>query len=166
MRYLLAIALSLSTVACSALEPSASAVKPKDGELAFPAGYTAWPKVVTDVARPELKQVRSIYVNTAGAKTKAGQPFPNGTTFVMELYKAEDGNKGALAKVFIMSKDAGWGANAPQGLGNGDWIYTSFDAKGAKIEGSQDACRSCHLPLDAKDFVHRYDEIITSLSAK
>lgn len=165
MRYLLALALSLSTVACVALEPTA-AVKPKDGELSYPADYSTWTKVLPDVARTDLKQVREIYVNNTGKQVKAGQPFPNGTSFVMEIYKADDGKKGALAKVFVMTKGEGWGANAPQGLGNGDWIYTSFDAKGTKLADSQDPCRSCHLPLDKKDYVPRYDEILSKLGVK
>jgi len=145
----------------------------KDGELKVPADYKSWPKFVAGVDRPDLKQVRDIYINPIGATAKAGEKFPNGTISVMELYKAEleaDGNlkkgsdgklvKGALIKVFVMGKDAGWGELAPAGLKNGDWSYSAYmaDAKTPTTDAPA-ACRGCHLPLgDAKDYVARYDE--------
>jgi hypothetical protein len=145
----------------------------KDGELKVPADYKSWPKFLTGVDRPDLKQVRDIYINPIGAGVKPGEKFPNGTISVMELYKAEleaDGSfkkskdgklvKGALLKVFVMGKDAGWGELAPAGLKTGDWSYSGYmaDAKTPTADAPA-ACRGCHLPLgDAKDFIARYDE--------
>ena len=145
----------------------------KDGELAVPADYKSWPKFLLGVDRPDVKQIRDLYINPIGAKTKAGEKFANGTIAVMELYKAEletgdtlkkssDGKlvKGALLKVFVMGKDAGWGDAAPEGLKNGDWVYAGYaaDAKTATTDDPK-TCRACHLPLgEAKDYIHRYDE--------
>ena len=36
-----------------------------DGELAVPADYKSWPKFLSAVQRPDAKQVREIYMNTA-----------------------------------------------------------------------------------------------------
>jgi hemoglobin len=161
----------LAVAGCSGMAP---APKPlNDGELAVPALYRSWPKFLSEIQRPDAKQVREIYMNDAGAKGTPGGGFPNGTVFVMENYAAQanpdgtlktgaDGKlvKGDLLRVFVMGKNEGWGDKALPELRNGNWVYTSFlaDAKG---KGPEDlnTCRACHLPLTAKkDFVHRFDE--------
>ena len=156
----------------------APAVAPKDGELAAPAGYRGWAKFLSAVQRPDAKQVREIYMNPAAAAATAAAGFPNGTVFVMENYTAAanangtlrqgaDGKlvKGDLLRVFVMGKNAGWGASAPEGLKNGDWIYAAYLADGAKAPESTQTCRACHLPLASKDFVHRYDEFFGKSAA-
>jgi Cytochrome P460 len=142
-----------------------------DGELALPSGYKSWPKFLAEVQRPDAKQVRDIYVNPVGSKTAPGGTFPNGTVFVMENYAAALGPDGApktgpdgklvkdkLLRVFVMGKGEGWGAAAPEGLKNGNWVYASYLADGKPGPEDPKACRSCHLPVASKDFVHRYDE--------
>jgi hemoglobin len=164
---------------CAQTPPAAPVAKLKDGELTIPADYKTWPKFLSAVQRPDVKQIREIYINPVGAKSVKGGQFPNGSMSVMELYKAQetaDGTpikgadgamvKGALLKVFVMGKDAGWGASAPAGLGNGDWIYSAYlaDAKTAAPDPIV-ACRACHLPLgESKDWVHRYDEYFAKRS--
>jgi hemoglobin len=145
--------------------------KLKDGEQAIPADYKSWPRFLSGVQRPDAKQVRDIYVNPVGAGARPSEPFPNGTVFVMENYAAgakADGSletgadgklvKAGLLRVFVMGKDEGWGESAPEGLKNGDWIYSAYLANGDKAPEAIATCRACHLPLAAKDFVHRYDE--------
>jgi hemoglobin len=147
-----------------------------DGTLALPADYKSWPKFLTDIPKGEAKQVRDIYINPAGARTSAGQNFPNGTVMVMEIYKAKmDGDKlatgmdgkpmkGDLAKVFVMGKDDGWGSKLPENLRNGDWVYAAYDATSRPIMEDFTKCRACHMPLAQKDFVHRYDEYFQNRS--
>ncbi len=85
----------MALAACSGMEgrtgssPMAKAVaaKPKDGELALPGAYKSWPKFLSEVQRPDVKQVRELYINSVGAKSSRGQAFPSGTMMVMELYK-------------------------------------------------------------------------------
>ena len=141
-----------------------------DGTLPFPTDYKSWPKFLVEIPKAEAKQVRDIYVNPTGARTSAGQSFPNGTVMVMELYKTKmDGDKlaagmdgklvkGDLAKVFVMGKDQGWGDKLPENLKNGDWIYAAYDATSKPLMEDFTKCRACHMPLAQKDFVHRYDE--------
>jgi len=141
-----------------------------DGTLPFPTDYKSWPKFLVEIPKAEAKQVRDIYINPTGARTSAGQSFPNGTVMVMELYKAKmDGDKlaagmdgklvkGDMAKVFVMGKDQGWGDKLPENLKNGDWIYAAYDATSKPQMEDFTKCRACHMPLAQKDFVHRYDE--------
>lgn len=142
-----------------------------DGELAVPADYKSWPKFLSAVQRPDAKQVREIYMNPTGAAGSAAAGFGNGTVFVMENYAALETTDGRLAtgsdgklikadllRVFVMGKNAGWGQGAPEPLRNGNWVYASYLANGDKGPEDTATCRSCHLPLASKDFVHRYDE--------
>lgn len=142
----------------------------KDGDLAFPADYKSWPKFLLEVQKAEAKQVRDLYINTTGARTTQGQPFPNGTVMVMEIYKAKangdalltgaDGKlvKGDLAKVFVMGKGDGWGQDVADNMKNGNWLYGAFGPDGKPLMEDFNKCRACHAPLMQKDYVHRYDE--------
>lgn len=177
--------LLLSLAGCNSMESSGSKMTAEkapgmasampapsgpDGTLALPADYKSWSKFLVDIPKGEAKQVRDIYINPTGARTSAGQSFPNGTVMVMEIYKAKaDGDKlmtgmdgklikGDLAKVFVMGKGQGWGANLPDNLKNGDWIYAAYDATSKPLMEDFTKCRACHTPLAQKDFVHRYDE--------
>ncbi len=151
--------------------PTATApAKPKDGELALPGNYMVWPKFLSEVQRPDAKQVRELFINPVGAKTSQGQPFPNGTVMIMELYKAKmngdvpetgaDGKliKGGLAKIFVMGKGGGWGQDVPDNLKNGNWVFAAYGSDGKALAEDFTKCRACHAPLAQKDFVHRYDE--------
>ena len=165
----------LSLGACGGMDgmsgDMAGKAAPKDGEPALDMGYKSWPKFLTDIDKEQVKQVRDIYINTIGARTMAGKDFPNGTVMVMEIYKAKenaDGTlekgpngklvKGALAKVFVMTKGEGWGQMVPDNLKNGSWIYSANSPDGKPLAEDFAKCRACHAPLVQKDFVHRYDE--------
>lgn len=173
MKKIVLVTAALFIAACAQTPMVAPVAKMKDGELATPANYKSWPTFLANIDRPDVKQVRDIYINPVGAATAAGKSFPNGTVSVMEIYKAQENadgtlvksadgklQKGALAKVFLMSKGEDWGASAPEGLKNGDWVYAAYLADGKTVApDSLLTCRGCHLPLGEKnDFVHRYDE--------
>jgi hemoglobin len=151
-------------------QTASSPAKLKDGEPALPVGYQNGPKFLSEVQRPDVKQVRELFINTVGAKTKAGQSFPNGTVMVMELYKAQvdgetpvtgpDGKlvKGDLAKIFVMEKGASWGQEVPENLRTGNWVFAAYGPDGKALAEDFTKCRACHAPLAMKDFVLRYDE--------
>jgi hemoglobin len=154
---------------CSTSPVMTASPPQQDGEVPLPAGYRSWPRFLADIQRADVKQVREIYVNQAGTRARPGQPFTHGTIFVMENYAAQldaagqpmknaDGRlvKGNLVRVFVMSKGAGFGGMAE--IRNGDWAYGAFDAAGNKTADNLGACRTCHAPLAAKDFVFRTDE--------
>lgn len=160
------IAVVVGMIACAAM---ATTSVPKDGELALPADYKAWPVFVKEVQKPDA--VRDLYVNPVGARTAQGQMFPNGTQFVMEIYSAKksaDGTfekdaagklvKDKLAKVFVMGKGEGWGQDVPDNVKTGAWVYAAYGPDGQRLKANFAECRACHVPLAQKDFVHRYDE--------
>ena len=150
---------------------SQDAPKLEDGEIVMPTGYQTWPKFLAGVQRPDVKQVRDIYINTVGYKTRAGDAYAQGSTFVMEIWGVKsnaDGSpvagpdgtlvKDKITKIFLMQKGPGFGAKVPRELKNGDWVFGSYDPTGAKIAEPFASCRGCHLPLASQDFVWRYDE--------
>ncbi len=173
MRQLLTIGLLLSVVGCTGMSmPNSSPTgsTPKDGELNFPTDYKSYSTFLHGIQKPNA--VRDLYINPTGAKAQQDNPFPNGSVLVMEIHKAKKNADGAfaknndghlikdgLAKVFVMQKGKGWGNRAPNGLKNGDWIYSAFKPNGDRLNIGYEKCRSCHMPLGkSKDYVHRYDE--------
>jgi hemoglobin len=176
MTIILAIALG----ACTQMQPMQSKAPTKDGEPTVPANFKTWPKMLTDIQRPDAKQVRDMYIDPAGAKTRAGEPFPYGTIMVMENYAAvakpdgtletgADGKlvRGPLLRIFVMEKAKGAGMDVPEALRNGEWVYASYAADGKKTDDNLMACRGCHLTVPAnKDFVHRYDEYFQKRAAQ
>lgn len=165
--------LAMTMGGCSDLvvSPSASGSRPlKDGEVPFPVGYQQWPKFLSAVQRPDVKQVRELFVNEIGSKANKGQPFPHGTVMVMELHKVKlegerpvtgtDGRliKDGLAKIFVMAKGNGWGQDVHESFKTGEWVFGAFGPDGKPLAEEFNNCRVCHKPLADKDFVHRYDE--------
>ena len=157
--------------ASMSMTPTAqSGSTPKDGELAFPSDYKSFSTFLKGIQKPNA--VRDLYINKVGAEAHPGKPFTNGSILVMEIYNAKKdagGNfekdaqgklvKSELAKVYTMQKGERWGTQAPEGLKNGDWIFSAFTPNGDRLDVDYAKCRSCHMPLgEAKDFVHRYDE--------
>ena len=157
---------------CAKRPPAPQTQKYSDGELPVPPDYRNWPKFLSHVEREDTKQVREIYINPIGHRTKMGENFPNGTITVMEIYKAReaadgaplkgaDGKyvKGDLLKIGVMGKCPRWGESAPPELRNGDWVYSMYmaDSK-TKAPDDTTTCRACHLPLKEKDYIFRYDE--------
>ena len=144
-----------------------------------PDRRVAPPCAAAAIQRPDVKEVRQIYMNTPETTATATNGFANGTVFVMENYAAvanadgtlqqgPDGKlvKGGLLRVFLMGKSAGWGVSAAEGLKNGDWIYASYLAHGANAPDPIAGRLGCHLPLATKDFVHRYDEHFVSRATR
>ncbi|MDH5430217.1 MAG: cytochrome P460 family protein [Nitrospirota bacterium] len=173
MKKLAFMTMMLTVLGCGSLSMTPVAQSggmPKDGELEFPKDYNAFPAFLKGIQKPDA--VRDLYINATGAEAHQGEPFANGSILVMEIYKAKKGTgeelqkdaegkliKDGLAKVYVMEKGEGWGKHAPEGLKNGDWMYSAFKPNGERLDVDYAACRGCHLPLgEAKDFVQRYDE--------
>ncbi|MCQ8895596.1 cytochrome P460 family protein [Limnobacter humi] len=142
---------------------------PKDGELAKPSDYSTWPVFLAGIEKP-TGHIRDIYINKTGASAQKGEAFPNGTVSVMEIYKANKGADGKLAKanlekVFVMYKGKDWGTTAPEGMKTGDWVYSAFEANGEPAKVDYATCRGCHMPLADKDFVFHYDKYFDTRKA-
>jgi hemoglobin len=90
----------------------------------------------------------------------------------MEVYQAKVDDKGALLRgpdgrlvkgnlvgVFVMEKGAGWGAEYPDSLRNGEWEYARFGADGQRQNVDTKPCFECHKPESAKDYVFTLNEL-------
>lgn len=149
-----------------------SATRPlNDGDLPLPTGYKSWTRSVTALQRPDARQVRDIYMNKTARATPAGGGFPHGAVFVMENYAAAanpdgtlktgaDGKlvKGELLRIFVMANGVGWGQSVPEGLRNGNWVYSAYLPSGQRSNDNLLTCRACHLSQASKDFLFRHDD--------
>src|SRR6476646_4682232 len=132
----------------------------------------------TTVARPDNKQYRELYTSKAAIDAvKAGQPIPDGTVITMVNYKAKLNAAGEpekdangrfiktdeLAGIAVMEKRAGWGAEYPDDVRNGEWEYQAFKAdKTVNDKANLRGCFTCHKPLDKQDFVFSFDKMKTA----
>jgi hypothetical protein len=129
----------------------------------------------TTVDRADLKQHRELYASSPAAieAAKKGEPLPDGTVLTLVHYRAvlgPDGNpvkdangrfqKGELVGYAVMEKRAGWGAEYPPEIRNGEWEYQAFTAaKAVDDKANLTAWFQCHKPLDKQDFVFSYDRL-------
>lgn len=162
---LLAVGLGAGGVA--ALAVAQGLVPAGPNKLAFPADWDKGVMYAT-VDRPDTKQYREFYGPAAAVQAaRAGQPIPDGTVLTLAAYAAKldaagvplkDANgrfvKDKLVAVNAMQKGAGWGADIPADIRNGDWIYQSFTADGKVNEKANlGACYQCHLPFAKDDYL-------------
>jgi plastocyanin len=98
---------------------------------------------------------------------KAGKPIPSGTVLTLVQYKARvDGTgspvkdasgrfqKGDLLAYTVMEKRAGWGAEYPPEMRNGEWEYQVFNAEGkVNDKANLKSCFACHKPHAGQDYV-------------
>lgn len=124
--------------------------------------------------RPDVKQVRDLYVNPEALKpSKDGEPLPYGTTLTIVVFKAkldEAGNplkddkgrfiKGDLALINVMEKRQGLGAEYADDIRNGEWEYASFRADGSRVQHDFKPCFACHKPMANTDYVFTYYNVV------
>jgi Cytochrome P460 len=144
--------------------------------IVFPSSYKNHIRYAT-VDRPDNKTVREIYIAPESAKgVKPGAPLPHGTVITMEVYKArvdEQGEpvkdavgrfiKADLTGIFVMERQAGWGADYPDDLRNGEWEYARFTPEGQRHPNADTTpCFQCHKPLSGQDFVFTQSQLLTA----
>jgi hypothetical protein len=144
-------------------------------KVAFPENHAAG-VLFTTVDRADNKQFREFYTSAAALDAaKKGEPLPSGTVITMLQYAAKldaqgnpekDANgrfvKGNLIGYAVMEKRAGWGAEYPDNVRNGEWEYQAFKAdKSVNTGANLGACFNCHKPLDKQDYVYLYDKMKT-----
>lgn len=136
-------------------------------KVAFPADFDKGVLYAT-VDRHDIKQYRELYATKEAVDAvRAGKPIPNGTVLTMVQYKARvddrgvpvrgpDGRfqKGDLVAYAVMEKRAGWGAEYPDELRNGEWEYQVFgpDRK-VNDKANLKTCFQCHKPHAGQDYV-------------
>jgi len=129
-----------------------------------------WDKGVmyATVDRPDTKQYREFYTSADVVKAvREGKPIPDGAVITLAAYAAKldaDGKpikdaggrfiKDKLVAINPMQKKAGWGADIPASIRNGDWIYQSFTPDGkVNDKANLTSCYQCHLPFANDDYL-------------
>jgi plastocyanin len=141
--------------------------------IAFPAGFRSG-VLYTTVDRADIKQHRELYAGAAAVNAaKEGKPLPEGTVLTLVQYKirlddqgnpVKDANgrfvKTEIAGYTVMEKRAGWGAEYPPELRNGDWEYSVFTADGRfNDKANFKSCFECHKPHADRDYVMSYVQL-------
>jgi len=157
----LAATTAAATVVAQAVVPSGP------NKLVFPEGWNQGVMYAT-VDRYDTKQYREFYGPQAAVDAaRAGKEIPDGTVLTLAAYAAKLDDKGVpvkdangrftkdkLVAVNSMPKKAGYGADIPEAVRNGDWIYQSFSPGGEVNEKANlTACFQCHLPFAKDDYL-------------
>lgn len=139
-------------------------------KIAYPANCKVG-TLYTIADRYDVKQYRELYTTPEAIKAaKENKPLPAGTVITLIQYKAQvdgQGNptkdakgrflKGDMIACAVMEKRAGWGAEYPDDLRNGEWEYSVFSADGKfNDKANFKACFQCHKPHEDKDYVISY----------
>jgi hypothetical protein len=136
-------------------------------KVSFPSGYSSHRPYLT-VDRPFNDTVRAMYASPEAAESaRVRRPLPSGTVLTMEVYKAKRDDQGKplkdasgrfvrgdLVTIMVMEKRAGWGAEYPAEIRNGEWEYAQFAPDGTRHQPADSKpCLSCHLRMSRQDFV-------------
>lgn len=137
----------------------------------FPAGYEDDFVRYDEIDKPDRKIVRFMYVDPAtAAAATPDSPLPFGAVLIMEDHPAElDGEtlrrdaRGRLiptdtvTNVFVMEKQASWGADYPTEVRNGEWEYAWFLADGSRRpEAEFTGCFECHKAQADEDYTFSF----------
>jgi plastocyanin len=138
-------------------------------KIKFPSDYLKGVRYQT-LDRPDSKQYRELYTQAEVVEAvRKGQPIPHGAVITLVQWSVHQDDKGVPLKDAngrfmkkdviahtVMEKRAGWGAEYPPEMRNGEWEYAAFTADGrpnAKANANVKACFTCHLPHARQDFV-------------
>jgi cytochrome c553 len=114
---------------------------------AFPEGFTLYE---TTDAGPDGSFVKRYANELALRSLRAGQALAHGATIVV----ANLASTLEVTSYAAMQSRAGWGAELPLLLRNGDWDYALFGADRVRRETlNQAPCLACHKPLASDSFV-------------
>ncbi|MEO1206852.1 MAG: cytochrome P460 family protein [Pseudomonadota bacterium] len=143
--------------------------------VAFPEGYASTFKNYLSLDRTgNDDQIIRLFANETAVKAaQAGEPLPDGSVLVGEIYKARKSEAGEViesslgrrvrdkfAAVAVMEKRSGWGRAFPDDLKNGDWDFAIFSPSGERLAGKDvNSCRSCHAPLKDSDHMFSYEHL-------
>jgi len=142
--------------------------------VVFPEGYRETFTKYHTINFPATRQVRYYYANRAAVQAaREGKPLPGGSELFAEVHAAKlDADKKPVAgadgfyvaeKLLFytaMASGAGWGAEIPEMLRNGDWNYTVFTLDKKQRPGvNQAECLACHKPLDKVSYTFTLKEL-------
>lgn len=164
--------LSASALAAAALASAPPAFGGGD-KVAFPDGFEKG-ALYTTVDRADNKQYRELFTQPSTIDAiKAGKPAPSGAVVTLVQYRAQldtqgnplrDANgrfvKGELIGYAVMEKRAGWGAEYPDDVRNGEWEYQAFTAtRQVNDKANLKGCFECHKPHAERDFLFTHAQL-------
>ena len=161
MKYAMwAAAVGAGLASVLAIQPAAVGA---DEKITFPADYAQTMTNYLSLDRTQdPDQVIRLFANAKALDAaKAGQPLPEGSTIVAEVYKAKldkDGKvivrslgqrvRDKLALIAVMQKRGeGFGKDLPTELQNNGWDFAAFKPDGSDAGKDLNKCRACHAPL-------------------
>ena len=165
----------LSVVSATILVLVAASSTAGPEKVAFPPYPTH--VLYTVVDRPDLEEIREVYVNPETLKmVRPGQPLPSGTVLTFVHFKAQVNDKGELVRdphgrlvrgpldrIGVMEKRTGWGVEYPADIRNGEWEYALFRPDGTRNDqANTKACFECHKPKSGQDFVFSMPQLLAS----
>lgn len=133
----------------------------------FPNNYLKGTLYAT-VDRADIKQYRELYASPGVIEAvRAGKPIPSGAVLTMVQWSVLQDDKGVALRGadghlvkkdilanFVMEKRAGWGAEYPPELRNGEWEYATFLSNFEfNPKANYKSCFECHRPHGKMDFV-------------
>ncbi|MBI2847302.1 MAG: cytochrome P460 family protein [Chloroflexi bacterium] len=149
---------------------------PKVDRVGFPEAYSTQFQVLYMFDRPGNKQSRVVYGNDKAIARKPGEPYPYGSTIVIEHYSTKQDAQGNVLKdargryirdrltnLFVMRKEPGFGADY-QHLRTDEWEYAAYNPDGTPFLPPERTafCSACHQIAGAeRDWVFRGDLFFT-----
>jgi len=124
----------------------------RKSRMTFPANFPRGFVMYAEEVEPADKSVKRSYANrVAIAAARAGQPLPTGSAIVVANYSAGREQPDSYA---AMESQAGWGADLPALLRNGEWSYALFDARRTlRASFNYARCLACHKPRESSSYV-------------
>lgn len=155
---LLLITLIALLAACQPVQPVEPVAATVD-RVGFPENYQTEYEIFYEFDRPDNRTARVIYANDVAASVNGGDDFPYGSVLVMEVYRTERDDAGAvlldengrfvrgeLAGIFVMRKEPGFGEKYGAAR-NGEWEYVAYRPDQSNLTPPERtmACASCHV---------------------
>jgi cytochrome c553 len=146
----------------SSLPPAGGDAHAPDAAVAFRGSRMDFPKdfpkqYVLYLEENDAAQKTSSrsYVNRVALEAaRAGKPLPSGSAIVVE-----NSAGGEVKSYAAMETRAGWGADIPELLRNGDWNYALFKPTKERIEFNYARCLACHKPKADTSYVFALEKI-------
>lgn len=138
-----------------ALKVTADNPQPLEGnQLRIPPDYRSWPVLSSKLGGGGVHRSVRFYLNPKAASTSGSQPFPAGSTFVVETFRlGQDGcrdapdSQGMRSDVlFIMTKCATV-LNSGTGADDAEvWLHANYDGEGRPLGIGWSLCHVCSVP--------------------
>lgn len=155
-----------------------SAAAQDDRVLALPGDYrTNFTKYLIADRLNQDDQIIALYANEiARNAAQAGEPLPDGSILIGEIYKAKLDETGDVAEsllsrripeerisIVMMERRAEWADQYPDDLKVGGWEFESFSPDGVNLGKDTTECRECHQPLDESEYLFSIEHLAGAL---